>query len=59
VGVDFGGNATYLGSAPNIVAGGILDRAGYPLSFGRFLRVGVPVTFVTLLLSTIWILIRY
>jgi len=59
VGVDFGGNATYLGSAPNIVAAGILDRAGYHLSFGRFLRVGVPVTFVTLLLSTIWILIRY
>ncbi|HEY64076.1 MAG TPA: ArsB/NhaD family transporter [Caldilineae bacterium] len=59
VGADFGGNATYLGSAPNIVAAGLLDRAGYHLSFLRFMRDGVPVTIVTLLLSTIWLLLRY
>ncbi len=59
VGADLGGNATYLGSAPNIVAAGLLDRAGYHLGFGRFMRDGVPVTVVTLLLSTIWLLIRY
>jgi hypothetical protein len=51
--------ATYIGSAPNIVAAGILDRAGYRLKLGDFSRVGVPVTFVTLLVPTIWILIRY
>ncbi len=59
VGADLGGNATYLGSAPNIVAAGLLDRAGYHLSFLRFMRDGVPVTVITLLLSTIWLLIRY
>jgi Na+/H+ antiporter NhaD/arsenite permease-like protein len=59
VGADFGGNATYLGSAPNIVAAGLLDRAGFHLSFQRFMRDGVPVTLVTLLLSSIWLLLRY
>jgi len=59
VGADFGGNATYLGSAPNIVAAGLLDGAGYRLSFGRFMRDGVPVTLVTLLLGTIYLLLRY
>ena len=59
LGADLGGNSTYLGSAPNIVAVGLLAQAGYRLSFGRFMRDGVPVTLVTLVLATFWLLIRY
>ena len=59
LGADLGGNATYLGSAPNIVAVGLVAQAGYRLSFGRFMRDGVPVTLVTLLLATVWLLLRY
>jgi Na+/H+ antiporter NhaD/arsenite permease-like protein len=59
LGADLGGNATYLGSAPNIVAVGLLAQAGYRLSFGRFMRDGVPVTLVTLALATLWLLVRY
>lgn len=59
LGADLGGNATYLGSAPNIVAVGLMAQAGIRLSFGRFARDGVPVTVVTLIIATIWLLIRY
>ena len=59
LGADFGGNATILGSAPNIVAVGLLGQAGFRLSFGRFMRDGVPVTIATLLLATVWLLVRY
>ncbi len=59
LGAGLGGNATYIGSAPNIVAVGIMDRAGFRLKFEDFSRVGVPVTFVTILVPTLWILIRY
>jgi Na+/H+ antiporter NhaD/arsenite permease-like protein len=59
LGAGLGGNATYIGSAPNIVAVGILDRAGYRIKFGDFSKIGVPVTFVTILFSSIWILLRY
>jgi len=59
LGADLGGNATILGSAPNIIAVGLLGQAGYRLSFGRFMRDGVPVTIATLFLATIWILTRY
>ncbi len=59
LGAGLGGNATYIGSAPNIVAAGILDRAGYRLKFSDFSRVGVPITFVTILIPTLWILARY
>ena len=59
LGADLGGNATYLGSAPNIVAIGLLAQAGYGVSFGRFMRDGVPVTIVTLALATLWLLLHY
>ena len=59
LGADLGGNATILGSAPNIVAVGLLAQAGYRLSFGRFMRDGVPVVIATLLLATVWLLVRY
>jgi Na+/H+ antiporter NhaD/arsenite permease-like protein len=59
LGADLGGNATYLGSAPNIVAVGLLAQAGIRLSFFRFVRDGVPVTFATLIVATIWLLLRY
>jgi Na+/H+ antiporter NhaD/arsenite permease-like protein len=59
LGADFGGNATYLGSAPNIVAIGLLAQAGYRVTFGRFMRDGVPVTAITLVITTIYLLIVY
>ncbi len=59
LGADLGGNATYLGSAPNFVAVGLLAQAGYRLSFGRFMRDGILVTIATLLLATAWLLARY
>jgi len=59
LGADLGGNATYLGSAPNIVAVGLLAQAGYRLTFRRFARDGLAVTLVTLALASIWLLIRY
>ncbi|NIM95263.1 MAG: hypothetical protein GTO18_16315 [Anaerolineales bacterium] len=59
LGADLGGNATILGSAPNIVAVGLLAQAGYRVTFGRFMRDGVPVTLLTLGIATIWVLLRY
>lgn len=59
LGADLGGNLTYLGSAPNIVAVGLLVQAGYRLSFSRFMRDGVPVTIVALIIASIWLLSRY
>jgi Na+/H+ antiporter NhaD/arsenite permease-like protein len=58
-GICFGGNATTIGAPANIVATGVADRAGYPISFARFLRVGVPATLATMLVATIWIMVRY
>jgi Na+/H+ antiporter NhaD/arsenite permease-like protein len=59
LGACLGGNATYIGSAPNIISVGIMDRAGYRIKFFEFSRIGVPITIVTIFFSSIWILFRY
>jgi Na+/H+ antiporter NhaD/arsenite permease-like protein len=35
----------------------VLDRSGTPISFVRFLAVGVPVTLVSLAIATVYLLI--
>jgi len=59
VGACFGGNFTVIGSESNMVAASLADQAGYRISFGDFLKVGIPVTIATILSAMIWLLIRY
>ena len=35
------------------------DLAGYPLKFGRFAKVSIPVTILTLLVGSAWLLVRF
>jgi Na+/H+ antiporter NhaD/arsenite permease-like protein len=59
LGANLGGNATYIGSAPNVVAIGILDRAGHRVTFADWLKVGIPITLVTLFVPAVWLWVRY
>jgi Na+/H+ antiporter NhaD/arsenite permease-like protein len=59
VGSNLGGNSTLIGSAPNMVTAGIMERAGYPVSYVTFLKLGVPATIITVATATIWLLIRF
>lgn len=55
-GACLGGNITPIGAAANVVAIGILRKEGYPVSFGEFMRIGVPFTIMAVLAgcSVIW-----
>lgn len=57
LGACFGGNATLVAAAANLAAAGVLDRAQQPISFMRFLAVGLPVTVVSLLIATAYLLL--
>ena len=59
LGAGFGGNATVVASAANIAAAGLASRAGSPIGFLDFLRVGLPVTLASMLIATAYVLIRY
>ena len=59
LGACFGGNATLIAAAANVAASGLAQRAGQPISFIGYLRVGLPVTVVSMVLATGYIAVRY
>lgn len=59
MGAAMGGNGTLIGGEANLVTAGITEQANTPISFKEFLKVGLPVTYITLLAGFIWLLIRF
>jgi Na+/H+ antiporter NhaD/arsenite permease-like protein len=59
LGACFAGNATLIAAAANVAAAGLTERAGMPIGFLAFMRVGIPVTIVSLLLASAYVGLRY
>ena len=59
LGACFGGNATIIGASANVVVANLAGRADHPITFRAFLRYGIPVTFVSLVISTGYVFVRY
>jgi Na+/H+ antiporter NhaD/arsenite permease-like protein len=59
LGACFGGNMTVIAAAANVAASGLAERAGKPITFMAFFRVGLPVTLISLLIATAYISVRY
>ncbi len=59
LGTCLGGNGTLIGASSNIVAVGISNRNGYPISFKQFTVIGALFTLKTLVVSAVYILVRY
>jgi Na+/H+ antiporter NhaD/arsenite permease-like protein len=59
LGADFGGNGTLIGAAANVAAAGLSERAGYPISFLRFLKVGMVVMTASVALASAYLALFY
>jgi Na+/H+ antiporter NhaD/arsenite permease-like protein len=59
LGACFGGNATIIAAAANVAAAGLTERAGHPIGFMSFLRIGIPVAVTSLLIASGYVLLRY
>lgn len=59
LGACFGGNATLIAAAANVAAAGMAEKAGTPIGFMTFLRVGLPATLISIALASAYILLRY
>jgi Na+/H+ antiporter NhaD/arsenite permease-like protein len=59
LGACFGGNAALVAAAANVAAAGMAARAGRPIGFMTFLRIGLPATLASLVLATAYIGLRY
>jgi Na+/H+ antiporter NhaD/arsenite permease-like protein len=58
-GACLGGNATVVGAAANIAVVGLSQKEREPLNFKAFSSVGVPVTILSLVLTSAYIVLRY
>ena len=59
IGACFGGNGTLVGASANVVAAGVAEKSGHPISFVQFLKYGVLITFETILVSTVYLWFFY
>ena len=59
LGACFGGNGTLIGASANVVLSGISNKHGYPITFKDYTKVGFPVMIMTVVLSTIFLLVKY
>ncbi len=59
LGACLGGNGTLIGASANVVLSGISAKHGHPITFKEFLKVGFPVMIFTIILSTIYLLLRF
>ncbi len=59
LGACLGGNLTIVGASANVVMANIAARSGYPIRFGQFLRYGVVVVVESLVISSLYLWVRY
>jgi Na+/H+ antiporter NhaD/arsenite permease-like protein len=59
LGACLGGNLTIVGASANIVVANLAARDGHPITFMQFFRYGLGVVIVSLLISTVYLYVRY
>ncbi|RLB69733.1 MAG: hypothetical protein DRH07_10120 [Deltaproteobacteria bacterium] len=59
LGACLGGNGSPIGASANVIVVGLSEKAGHKISFGQFLKYGLPVMLFTVFLSMIYVYVRY
>ena len=57
MGVGYGGLATPIGSTPGVVTSGLSERNGEPISFLRWMKIGVPLMLISLIFVSIIVIL--
>ena len=59
LGACLGGNGTLIGASANVVLSGISAKHGHPITFNKFLKVGFPTMIVSVIISTVYLVVRF
>ena len=59
LGACLGGNLTIVGASANIVVANLAARDGHPITFMQFFRYGIGVVAMSLVISTVYLYLRY
>ena len=59
LGACLGGNGTLIGASANVIVAGMAAKEGHHISFMRFLWIGFPLMLISIVISTVYMYIRY
>jgi Na+/H+ antiporter NhaD/arsenite permease-like protein len=59
LGACLGGNGTLIGASANVVLSGISNREGYPLTFIAYLKIGAPLTGLSIVIAAVYLILRF
>ncbi|MEW5706728.1 MAG: ArsB/NhaD family transporter [Actinomycetota bacterium] len=59
LGACLGGNGTAIGASANVVIVGMSEKMGNKITFTKFLAYGMPIMILTMIISTIYVWLRY
>ena len=59
MGTDIGGSATPIGASANVVGTAVAAKEGYPIGWGKYCKSMLPATLMVVLVSMIFIFIKY
>jgi len=59
LGTCLGGNGTLIGASANVVVAGVSEKHGVLISFMWYMKIAFPLMIVSLLMSTLYLYLRY
>ncbi|MDI3326950.1 MAG: ArsB/NhaD family transporter [Alicyclobacillaceae bacterium] len=59
LGACLGGNGTLIGASANVIVAGMAEKEGHRISFLHFLKVGFPLMILSIVLSSVYVYLRY
>ncbi|MGO5359226.1 SLC13 family permease [Anaerofustis sp. LCP19S3_F7] len=59
LGACLGGNGTLIGASANVVLSSISNKNGYPITFKHYMKIGFPLMTISIIISSIYLLIRF
>ncbi|HET7628295.1 MAG TPA: ArsB/NhaD family transporter [Bacillales bacterium] len=59
LGACLGGNGTLIGASANVIVAGMATKEGQGFTYLDFLKIGAPLTFLSLILSSLYIYVVY
>ncbi len=59
LGACLGGNGSLVGASANLVVAGIAEKSNYKIGFVSFIKIGLPIMVLSIIISTIYVYLRY
>ncbi|MFT9848563.1 ArsB/NhaD family transporter [Aneurinibacillus sp. REN35] len=59
LGACLGGNGTLIGASANVIVAGMAAKEGHHISFVKFMFIGFPLMIISIIISTVYVYVRY